>query len=166
MASSWTKRHSHENPERARRERARYNQWKKHWLGSNRKWKEVPTKFGDSWNPRLNCWNNEIYRGERDRNSGELTELGKEIEARKNAISWVEDQIKTSQNCPVSGSGKASCPDGIEILLVAHGAEPCPVCGKAGITGVSVSTTHGSFFHCQDCIPTPKIHTTNPQLLR
>ena len=85
MSNSWTKRHSHEEDlDAIRRKRARYNSWKKSWLDTKGNWKDVPLKVGDSWNPRLNCWNNEIYRGERypkgHERQGELTDKGQAIQ--------------------------------------------------------------------------------------
>ena len=85
MGNSWTKRHSHEEDlDAIRRKRSRYNSWKKSWLDAKGNWMDVPLKVGDSWNPRLNCWNNEVYRGERYPGGhdmqGELTEKGKSIQ--------------------------------------------------------------------------------------
>ena len=84
MSSSWSKRHSHEKDTSAiRRKRVRYEAWKSSWQVSKKKWKEIPLKAGDSWNPRIGCWNNEVYRGERHpeghAKQGELTEKGKAL---------------------------------------------------------------------------------------
>lgn len=81
MSTSWTKRHSHEEDLAARRrKRAKYDAWKSSWMKSRGKW---TLKVGDSWNPRLNCWNNEVYRGERfpegHEKQGQLTEKGEEL---------------------------------------------------------------------------------------
>ena len=76
VGNSWVKRNSHrdKNDPGYKAYWKRYDEWKAHWLDRDGNWKEVPLKFGDSWNAKLGCWNNEIYRGERDPETGELIE--------------------------------------------------------------------------------------------
>ena len=94
MGNSWTKRQSPQiqgvngdtidRSQGQRRYWERYAKWKEsHMTGrpGQRRWVKHPLKFGDSWNPRLKCWNSEVYRGWRypeghDR-QGQLTEEGK-----------------------------------------------------------------------------------------
>ena len=76
VGNSWVKRNSHrdKNDPGYKAYWKRYDEWKSHWLDRNGKWKEAPVRWGDSWNARLKCWNSEIYRGERDPETGELIE--------------------------------------------------------------------------------------------
>jgi len=149
MASSWNKRHSHEETDRIRRERKRYAKWKEYWVDSDGKWKKVPIKIGDSWNARLNCWNNEIYRGERDSETGELTEKGQSIKSWNETKESIENEF---------GSGISY----FQILAMIEAAEPCPKCHTSGAGGISVSTTEGEIFSCTVCSEVTKMATSVP----
>ena len=99
MATSWNKRHSLEETDRIRRDRIRFSKWKKGWTDQTGTWKKIPIKIGDSWNPRLGCWNNEIYRGERDPNTGKLTEKGEQRKSeRQYGISRISSTLSTGNS--------------------------------------------------------------------
>tara|TARA_B100000287_G_scaffold304081_1_gene287236 strand:- start:1261 stop:1683 length:423 start_codon:yes stop_codon:yes gene_type:complete len=93
MGTSWNKRHattitgrngdSIDRGEGQRRYWERYEEWKKGCMEGppgRRKWKKMPLKWGDVWNPRLECWWSEIRIGHRypegHDQQGELTPKG------------------------------------------------------------------------------------------
>ena len=96
MGNSWIKRHSPQiqgrggdtidRTEGQRRYGERYHKWEASHIGPNGKRLENPLKAGDSWNPRLKCWNNEVFRDERypegHKRQGELTVKGERLARR------------------------------------------------------------------------------------
>ena len=100
MGTSWTKRHAPQitgkngdmidRSEGQKRYWERYDKWKEQCMEGRpgrRRWKKWPLKWGDCWNPRLECWWSEIRSGirhpEGHEEQGELTDKGKELHGLK-----------------------------------------------------------------------------------